>query len=737
MSVANRALLRVLHLLLSTVVVFGAGGLLTSIGSDAFPLLPREGSLASAQSLSGHNSLALNGTTAWAETPHNLELNIPADWTIEAWFKDEHPADYDHPRGRILTKGDTAGPEIPYFLGIEANGLFVGLRSRGSPVAVRYDLKAGNVSANAWHHAAATLEGSARQLKLYLDGKLVASSTVSGISQGNELPMSIGASGPMSGDYFKGKIDDVRVWNLVRTADQIAASFKTEMACPPAGLVANWRFNEGEGPLAHDNTEPPEDAQLRGGATWSTELVDRGTSCAPTASSTLTLIVTGTATNTPTATATATPTSTPTPTDSAGHPRTSTPTPTPTLGPPNCGSIGGTYSHDQTIVLRGPCTYRVTSTVTLLTRATLFIERGVTVVFAAGTGIDVQSGAQFFADGGPGADAILLTTDNAAPAPGQWFGVHFRPASSGILTNVTIDYAGATFLGSAGVSVDTSPVTLDRIAVRRSAGNGVELLSHACVTMTNVAMTDNAGYGLTIENNLMCDPGVDAVAAYVGNGGGNRIRLAGAQLVPNGDAYLHDYGIPYSVTSHILIEFGAKLTVDPNVTLEFGDGRGVFLGNGTLNADGGSVATPIRFTSASGAPAPGKWVGIWYGPGAAGTLRSVTVEYAGFGMSGNRGVRVETANPLLWDHVTFQRNLGTGLEVIGGNLTATSSNFGGNVPGVAIVNSGASSIVGASGSWWGSATGPTVATNPGGMGEEIVGDNPGGVLYLPFATAPN
>ena len=212
--------------------------------------------------------LSLNGTTAYAEAPDAPELNVTGSWTVEAWFRDTNPAGFDHPRARILAKGDTAGPEVPYLLGIDRDGLVAGVRAGGNAYVVRYDLKLNNVNPNSFHHAAATLNGSSRELSLYLYGVRVARSTVPAFSTGNTAPVSIGRSGSASGDYWKGLLDDVRIWNLVRTSDEITANFRNEIASAP-GLVASWRFNEGVRVTAADSAGTPQNAGLQGGATWS------------------------------------------------------------------------------------------------------------------------------------------------------------------------------------------------------------------------------------------------------------------------------------------------------------------------------------------------------------------------------------------------------------------------------------------------------------------------------------
>ena len=76
----------------------------------------------------------------------------------------------------------------------------------------------------------------------------------------------IGESGNLCGD---GKLDDVRIWNTVRTGAQISANYRTQLTGSQPGLVANWKFDEGSGTTALDSTTPAENATMNGGATWS------------------------------------------------------------------------------------------------------------------------------------------------------------------------------------------------------------------------------------------------------------------------------------------------------------------------------------------------------------------------------------------------------------------------------------------------------------------------------------
>ncbi|MGH2490321.1 MAG: LamG-like jellyroll fold domain-containing protein [Candidatus Limnocylindria bacterium] len=216
------------------------------------------------------NSLALNGTSAYAEAPNASELNNTGDWTLEAWFKDETPAGYNHPTAYIVMKGDTnSNSEAPYFLGVQWNGLFAGGRTAWANHSVTYSLA--TTTANAWHHAAAVFVASSRQVTLYLDGVQVAQGTLAArTATGNSLPVGIGRNGT-AGGFWRGKIDDVRIWNIARGGANIASTFGTELSAPESGLIGNWRFDEGAGSTAADMAGVPQNAMLVGAASWSSD----------------------------------------------------------------------------------------------------------------------------------------------------------------------------------------------------------------------------------------------------------------------------------------------------------------------------------------------------------------------------------------------------------------------------------------------------------------------------------
>jgi hypothetical protein len=56
-------------------------------------------------------------------------------------------------------------------------------------------------------------------------------------------PVAVGAFNNSA--FFAGILDEVRVWNVARTQDQIISTMNSELAGTESGLVLNYHFNQG------------------------------------------------------------------------------------------------------------------------------------------------------------------------------------------------------------------------------------------------------------------------------------------------------------------------------------------------------------------------------------------------------------------------------------------------------------------------------------------------------------
>ena len=108
-------------------------------------------------------------------------------------------------------------------------------------------------SSNEWIHISGVFTGT--QLKIYINGDLentYTSNTVNLYNGPENLFLGTSrfsnhggyAVGEPLGTSYKGLLDEVRVWNIVRTDEQIAQDYNDPIDPNIAGLVGYWNFDE-------------------------------------------------------------------------------------------------------------------------------------------------------------------------------------------------------------------------------------------------------------------------------------------------------------------------------------------------------------------------------------------------------------------------------------------------------------------------------------------------------------
>lgn len=101
-----------------------------------------------------------------------------------------------------------------------------------------------------WTHFAGTYDGDT--VKLYINGKL--EKTVSGLSFNSSDWLTLGGLQFFNGiqSYYKGELDELRVWNVSRSEEEIRANMNRTLTGNEPGLVAYWKFDEGGGQNANE-----------------------------------------------------------------------------------------------------------------------------------------------------------------------------------------------------------------------------------------------------------------------------------------------------------------------------------------------------------------------------------------------------------------------------------------------------------------------------------------------------
>jgi len=209
----------------------------------------------------GNYALSFDGIDDYVTVPQNYQDYLLDDfWTLEAWvyptadqsawqlnivgYPQRHPnMDYcgqDSPQCKkgspLLQLRDSKGVWFPV----------IGSAQRASP--------------NKWHHIAGTWNNVT--LNLYLDGVLDVSVTPYTLGYTGALScrnsttspcdagLQIGGNffrfekGVFSGQYFRGEIDDVRVWNFARSQEEIQSTMNTALAGAEPGLLYYFKFDD-------------------------------------------------------------------------------------------------------------------------------------------------------------------------------------------------------------------------------------------------------------------------------------------------------------------------------------------------------------------------------------------------------------------------------------------------------------------------------------------------------------
>lgn len=112
-----------------------------------------------------------------------------------------------------------------------------------------------------WHHVAAvyTQLGKQNEIKLYVDGVLDTSGRIpTSISTGSSVNVRIGQR--IDGiNNFDGDIDEVRIFNRVRSQSEIKADMGKEYCNYPKGLVGYYKLNEGNAGSSNSSNKTAKD----------------------------------------------------------------------------------------------------------------------------------------------------------------------------------------------------------------------------------------------------------------------------------------------------------------------------------------------------------------------------------------------------------------------------------------------------------------------------------------------
>ncbi|MCP4583726.1 MAG: T9SS type A sorting domain-containing protein [candidate division Zixibacteria bacterium] len=211
----------------------------------------------------GQSAIEFNGETSFAVCPASQTLNITNALTIEAWIQPYSWGEsVNQGFGKIVDK-----EKFTFFLfrtgSINDHSIVLQLVNESGSTSLIYT-PVNSIDLYSWQHVAASYDGVG-EVKLYINGdEQTIDQTIpsAGSIQDNlDIDLIIGNNSGNS-HTFDGVIDEVRLWNIVRSETEIRAGMNNYINGNAVGLVGNWRIDEGNGDVIGDSSDNDNDGDL-------------------------------------------------------------------------------------------------------------------------------------------------------------------------------------------------------------------------------------------------------------------------------------------------------------------------------------------------------------------------------------------------------------------------------------------------------------------------------------------
>ena len=222
----------------------------------------------------------VNDYVTWGSTTTTLGAS---NFTLECWVKKSGTNSHTSTgsgglaaavpliaKGRGEADGDNR--DCNYFFGIttNANGNILGADFEDVASGANHPITGRTRILNeVWYHAAATYDGTT--WRLYLNGRLETNRTVNALPrydsiQHASLGSALTSAGAAAG-FFRGTLDEVRIWNYARSESEIRSTMYQTVTNAP-GLLGRWGLNEGAGTVASNSVPTGPHGTLTNGPVW-------------------------------------------------------------------------------------------------------------------------------------------------------------------------------------------------------------------------------------------------------------------------------------------------------------------------------------------------------------------------------------------------------------------------------------------------------------------------------------
>ena len=199
--------------------------------------------------------LQLDGNGDYVQLPQKI-FNDLSEATIEGWVKWDRFGYFSQPFGfgdawqAIGINNYMVSPQLQFFIYTARTQLHV--------ISVTNSLRLGE-----WYHIAAV--SGKGGMKLYLNGALIGEDEFTGSfsAVNNGAYNYLGKSQWDENADFKGQLDEIRIWSVAHTPNQIQEYMRQSLTGDEPGLVGVWSFDSGD---ARDGTRHGYDGEMVGDA---------------------------------------------------------------------------------------------------------------------------------------------------------------------------------------------------------------------------------------------------------------------------------------------------------------------------------------------------------------------------------------------------------------------------------------------------------------------------------------
>ncbi len=188
-------------------------------------------------------------STQYLYAADSSSLSVTGNLTLESWVKfDTLPSSSEN--YGFMGKNHSDVGDFSYSLSLYNDAgtrkLDFFISNDGTGSGSTQALVPWNPSSDIWYHVAVVYTASAGTADFYVNG-VPQGTQQSGLKTSifnNAVGLAVGQTGPYSTseNAFNGKLDDVRIWNVARTAVQIANNYNIALTGNESGLVAYWPF---------------------------------------------------------------------------------------------------------------------------------------------------------------------------------------------------------------------------------------------------------------------------------------------------------------------------------------------------------------------------------------------------------------------------------------------------------------------------------------------------------------